>query len=158
MSRSSVPRRASPIETIDLDTIEVVDLTERSPRPSRRSLSSPTTSDRPTKRAKGKDPEIYISLDEDEDEDQDDTLDSPAETTPAVQLKPPSQSGSLSQARCVICLDSPTDLVATPCGTPLPFYFWTPLPFIFIDGQDICFVTFVFGVRSRRDSRGGGGV
>jgi hypothetical protein len=122
MSRSSVPRRPSPIKTIDLDTIEVVDLTDRSPRPPRRSLPSPTTSDRPTKRAKGKDPEIYISLDDDEeDEDEDDTLD-PTETTPAVQLKPPSQSGSLSQARCVICLDSPTDLVATPCGTSLLFW------------------------------------
>jgi len=119
MSRSSYPRRPSPRETvIDLDTIEVVDLTQQSPRPTRRSLSAPTTSDRPTKRAKGKDPEVYISLADDDDEN--DTLDSPTETnptTPAVQLQPPSQSGSLSQARCVICLDSPTDLVATPCGT-----------------------------------------
>jgi hypothetical protein len=155
MSRSSVPRRPSPIETIDLDTIEVVDLTDRSPRPLRRSLPSPTTSDRPTKRAKGKDPGIYISLDDDDqDDDQDDTLDSPTETIPAIQLKPPSQSGSLSQARCVICLDSPTDLVATPCGTSSTLF----LVLWFTDGQDICFVIFVFGVRSRRDSRGGGGV
>ena len=120
MPRSSHPQRRSPTETIDLDTIEVVDLTERSPRPSRRSLSSPTTSSRPTKRAKHKDPEVYISLD---DDDQDDNTDSPTETdpNPAIQRKPVSQSGSLSQARCVICLDSPTDLVATPCGT-FPVY------------------------------------
>jgi hypothetical protein len=118
MSRSSYPPGPSQRETIDLDPIEIVDLTETSPRPPRRSLSSPTASNRPTKRAKGKDPEIYISLDDDEEED--DTVDSP-DRTPAVQRKPASQSGSLSQARCVICLDSPTDLVATPCGTFLRF-------------------------------------
>ena len=124
MSRCSYPRRPSPRETIDLDTIEIVDLTETSPRPSRRPLSSPHRSTRPTKRAKGKDPEIYISLDDDKDE-QDDTVNSSTETdpTPPVQRKPVSQSGSLSQARCVICLDSPTDLVATPCGTFLLLYF-----------------------------------
>jgi hypothetical protein len=119
MSRSSYPPRPSQRETIDLDTIEIVDLTATSPRPPRRSLSSPTASTRPTKRAKGKDPEIYISLDDDDDEE-DDTVDSP-DPTPAVQRTPASQSGSLSQARCVICLDSPTDLVATPCGTFLRF-------------------------------------
>ena len=115
MSRSGHPRRPSPRETIDLDSIEIVDLTKRSPHPRRRSLSSPATTDRPTKRAKGKDPEVYISLEDDED----DAADSPTEinTPPAVQLKPTSQSGSLSQTKCVICLDSPTDLVATPCGT-----------------------------------------
>jgi len=61
-----------------------------------------------------------IGIGKDDDEEEDDTVDSP-DPTPAVQRKPTSQSGSLSQARCVICLDSPTDLVATPCGTFLRF-------------------------------------
>jgi len=116
MSRTSNPHHPSLRETIDLDSIEIVDLTERSPRPARRSLSSPTFSERPTKRAKGKDPEVYISLDDDDDDENEDDAPTETDTTPAIKLKPASQSGSLSQARCVICLDSPTDLVATPCG------------------------------------------
>jgi hypothetical protein len=118
-------QRPSSWESIDPSTIEVVDLTDPSPlRSHRRPLDSPA-SDRPVKRAKGKDPEVYISLDDDDnDEDDDDEDQSPASSEPPVRHKSPSQSGSLSQAKCVICLDPPTDLVATPCGmSPTTFYF-----------------------------------
>jgi hypothetical protein len=99
-------------QPIDLETVDIVDLTETpSSRPPRRPLENPSPSVRPTKRNKGKDPEVYISLEDDEVQ----------ETTPSNPInrqKSPSQSGALSAAKCVICLDSPTDLAATPCGTP----------------------------------------
>jgi hypothetical protein len=101
--RGRQPRQYQPV---DLSTIEVVDLTDPTPSgSSRRRLNSPT-SDRPSKRSKGKDPEI-ISLD-------DDGFTPPAKSQD--RNKSP-QSGSLNMAKCVICLDAPTDLTATPCGT-----------------------------------------
>ena len=105
-------RRPSPWDTIDPNTIEIVDLTETSPPqpPPRRPLPSPT-SERPSKRSKPQNPEDYISLDDD-DEEEEDSFPSYSEIR-----KSPSQAGLLSQAKCVICLDSPTDLSATPCGT-----------------------------------------
>ena len=106
-------RRTSPWDNLDPSTIEIVDLTDPSPsRPPRHHLDS-QTSERPAKRFKGKDPEIYISLDEDEKRSP------PSSSTPAARHKSPFQSGSLNQAKCVICLDSPTDLSATPCGMSL---------------------------------------
>jgi hypothetical protein len=117
------PRQHQPI---DLNTIEIVDLTNpSSSRPPRRPLDSPT-SDRPSKRSKGKDPET-ISLDQDES------------TPPPPLSQTTPQSGSLSLAKCVICLDSPTDLTATPCGM-CPIYSLT---------QAIYSVIFVFEVHSR---------
>jgi len=112
ISRNSFRSRQPPV--IDLSDIEIVDLTEPTPpRPPRRPSDSPT-SERPAKRVKGKDPEVYISLD---DEDEASPSLSPLGSPHARHHKPPPESGSLSQAKCVICLDSPTDLIATPCGT-----------------------------------------
>jgi hypothetical protein len=97
-------------QPIDLETIEIVDLTDApSSRPPRRPLENPSPSSRPTKRNKGKDPEVYISLEDEE-------VRGTSPTNPINRQKSPSQSGTLSAAKCVICLDSPTDLAATPCG------------------------------------------
>jgi hypothetical protein len=99
-------------EPIDLETIDIVDLTETpSSRPPRRPLENSSPSSRPTKRSKGKDPEVYISLEDEE-------VGGISPSNPINRQKSPSQSGALSAAKCVICLDSPTDLAATPCGTP----------------------------------------
>lgn len=107
--------RPSPWDVIDPSTIEIVDLTGTSPHQSTRRRSTPPISERPSKRSKGKDPDVYIFLD-DEDEREQETP--PSSSNKNIRYKSPSQSGSLSQAKCVICLDSPTDLSATPCGTP----------------------------------------
>ena len=107
------PRRRPQRELtpIDLSTIEIVDLTEPSPPHGTRRPNESTSPERPSKRSKGKEPEVYISLDDEEEEES-----SPTPSAPGVRYKSPSQTGSLSQTRCVICLDSPTDLAATPCG------------------------------------------
>ena len=113
---------ASPWDSIDPSTIEIVDLTGTSPsQPPRRRLTSPPT-ERPSKRFKGKDPEVYISLDDDDEGEQERETPRLSSSTNDMRHKSPTQSGSLSQAKCVICLDSPTDLSATPCGMP-PFFF-----------------------------------
>ena len=85
-------------------------------QPPRRPLDSPT-SERPAKRSKGKGRERYISLDDDQDDDDQHEEQDLSTAKTDLRHKSPTQSGSLSQAKCVICLDSPTDLVATPCGT-----------------------------------------
>jgi hypothetical protein len=95
---------------IDLSSIEIVDLTESSPPHGTRRPNESASPERLSKRFKGKEPEVYISLDEEEEE----STPTPSET--AARYKSPSQTGSLSQTKCVICLDSPTDLAATPCG------------------------------------------
>jgi hypothetical protein len=119
--------RPSPWDSIDPRTIEIVDLTGTSSHPPpRRPLASPT-SERPSKRAKGKDPEVHISLDDDEQNNNNNNIESP-QNVDIRHKSPSSQSGSLSQAKCVICLDSPTDLAATPCGIP-PTFPWTLLTF-----------------------------
>src|SRR5438046_2680020 len=111
--------RTSPWDAIDPSAIEIVDLTVTSPRPPRRRLTSPTT-ERPSKRFKGKDPEVYISLDDDDEEEEQQQNPPPLSSLNTdIRHKSPTQSGSLSQAKCVICLDSPTDLSATPCGTTI---------------------------------------
>jgi hypothetical protein len=109
-------RRASPWDSIDPNTLEIVDLTGTSPpQPPRRSRPSPI-SERPSKRMKGEPSKFYISLDDDdEQDDEDNELHIPLSSS-QIRHKSPTQSGSLSQAKCVICLDSPTDLSATPCG------------------------------------------
>ena len=113
--------RLSPWNAIDPSAIEIVDLTGNSPSqpPRRRRLTSPTT-ERASKRFKGKDPEVYISLDDDDEEEEQQQNTPPLSSSNSdIRHKSPTQSGSLSQAKCVICLDSPTDLSATPCGTPI---------------------------------------
>ena len=119
MSKSSFSlhnnNRPSPWDAIDPSTIEIVDLTGTSPRRPTRRRPTPSTSERPSKRSKGRDPDVYISLDDDEEEEEEEMSSSSSITN--SRNKSPSQSGSLSQAKCVICLDSPTDLAATPCGT-----------------------------------------
>lgn len=107
-------RRPPTWENIDPNTIEIVDLTDPSPsRPPRRPLDA-AASDRPAKRPKGEETEAYISLDDD-----DERCPPPAAGSDVQHRSSPFQSGSLSQAKCVICLDSPTDLSATPCGISL---------------------------------------
>ena len=106
--------RSEQTQIIDLGEIEIVDLTEPAApsRPPRRRSYSPA-SERPAKRFKGKEPEIIISIDDNEPSP------SPSPTaSPPNPLKrnKSAESGLLSQAKCVICLESPTDLVATPCG------------------------------------------
>jgi hypothetical protein len=128
-------------QQVDLGDIEIVDLTGSPPsRPPRRRSDSSVT-ERPAKRVKGKDPEVYISLDDEDDEEQ---SPSPSPSTPPIspsRRKRPAESGLLSQVKCVVCLESPTDLVATPCGN---------LIFTFDLMQDISFATFVFEVHCIR--------
>jgi hypothetical protein len=102
-------------QPIDLDSLEVVDLTNTpaTSRPPRRPLESPSSSDRPAKRNKGKDTEVYISLEDDEPPRKSPSK-SPSKSV--KRHKSPTQTGALSSAKCVICLDLPTDLAATPCG------------------------------------------
>jgi hypothetical protein len=102
-------------DSIDASTVEIVDLTGTSPSHPTGRRSTPPTSKRPSKRSKRNDADAYIFLDDEEDQEQE-TPSSSSKTN--VRHKSPLQSGSLSQAKCVICLDSPTDLAATPCGTP----------------------------------------
>jgi len=115
------PTRPSPWDSVDLDTVEIVDLTEPSSQTAGtvRRPSSPLDQPPPSKRAKGKQPETYITLDDDDDdeesEDDDDENGTPEPVSPPP-LHSPSQSGALSDVKCVICLDSPTDLASTPCG------------------------------------------
>jgi hypothetical protein len=91
-----------------LDPAQVIDLTEPiSPRhPRRRPDSVP---ERPSKRRKVQTPEIVIDISNNE-------APSHSEPTPV----PPS-AGSLSQVKCAICLEPPTDLCATPCGKSFLF-------------------------------------
>ena len=139
--RLNSPARPSPWDSIDLDTVEVVDLTDPSARTAgtRRRPPSPSDQQPPSKKAKGKQPETYITLDDDDDEESDDDDDDDSggpEPVPPLRLHSPSQSGTLSDVECVICLDSPTDLASTPCGTsPVEAYwvFWTDT-----DGDRTC--------------------
>jgi hypothetical protein len=113
--------RPSPWDSIDLANVEVVDLTEPSsqePSAARRRAPSPTAHERPSKKAKGKHPQKYVALDDDDEESQDGFESEDPEPTGGMPLPLPSESGSLSDVKCVICLDSPTDLASTPCGTP----------------------------------------
>jgi hypothetical protein len=125
MSRSSYPfapsssSRPSPWDTIDLSTVDIVDLTDSVPTGHRRRASS-SEGDRPSKRAKGKQPAV-ITLD-DEDEESEEESDGEPLGGGGPRLQSPSHSGSLSDVKCVICLDSPTDLASTPCGTPNPHF------------------------------------
>ena len=112
---TSNPTRSELPPHIDLSEIEIVDLTESSPPRGPRRPSDSPSSERPAKRVKGKDPEVYISLDDDDEEDES-SLPSRSQTATPSKRKRPAESGSLSQAKCVVCLESPTDLVATPCG------------------------------------------
>lgn len=129
MSRSSYPfasSRPSPWDSIDLSTVDIVDLTDSAPTDHRRRASS-TDGERPSKRAKGKQPAV-ITLDDEDEESDEESDGEPLEAGPRLQS--PSHSGSLSDVKCVICLDSPTDLASTPCGTP-------PTPFVsFCFGAD----------------------
>jgi hypothetical protein len=103
-------------EPIDINSIQIIDLTVPAPRPTTRRLDSPS-SDRPQKRQRTQNTsrtrEEYISVDDDDDDDSD--------ILPLPSINPipksPSKTDSLSQVKCVICLDSPTDIAATPCGT-----------------------------------------
>lgn len=104
-------------DSIDASTIEVVDLTGTSPSHPTRRRSTPPTTKRPSKRSKRNDTDAYIFLDDEEEQEQEQETPSSSSKT-NVRHKSPLQSGSLSQAKCVICLDSPTDLAATPCGIP----------------------------------------
>ena len=125
--RVNSPARPSPWDSIDLDTVEIVDLTDPSSQTSgtRRRAPSPTDQQPPSKKAKGKQPETYITLDNDDDEQSgdDDESGGPEPVTPP-RLHSPSQSGALSDVKCVICLDSPTDLASTLCGTSPLEAFW----------------------------------
>jgi len=137
-SHARLSHRYSPI---DLSEIEIVDLTEPSspqnPQPAsrRRRPSDSSSLERPPKRAKGKDKEVYISLEDDEKEVSPSSSSSqpqPLGTGNGREKSP--VGGLLTLYKCVICLDSPTDIVATPCGTnsspsgpslPLPFYLFS---------------------------------
>ena len=140
--------RPSPWDAIDPSTIEIVDLTgTSSPQPTRR-RPTPPTSERPSKRSKGKNTDVYISLDDDEESEQE-TPSSSSKTS--TRHKSPSQSGSLSHAKCVICLDSPTDLAATPCGTHA--IFWPRL----ILGHLFCDFCIRSALKAGHPGRGRGG-
>src|SRR5438046_971698 len=95
--------RTSLFESIEPSTIEIVDLTGTSTlQPPRRPLDSPT-SERPAKRSKGKGRERYISLDDDQDDDDQHEEQDLSTAKTDLRHKSPTQSGSLSQAKCVIC-------------------------------------------------------
>jgi hypothetical protein len=115
-SSTSSSARPSPWDAIDLSTIEIVDLTGSAPKAHRRRASQ-TEGELPPKRAKGKQPEAVITLDDDDDESEEESDGEPVE---GLRLQSPSHSESLSDVKCVICLDSPTDLASTPCGTLPP--------------------------------------
>jgi hypothetical protein len=121
MSRSSYPvassSRPSPWDTIDLSTVDIVDLTDSAPTGRRRPSS--TDGERPSKRPKGKQPAV-ITLDDEDEESEQESDGEPLEAGPRLQS--PSHSGSLSDVKCVICLDSPTDLASTPCGMQPPSF------------------------------------